>query len=123
MKNDSAKARYIKELTVLAKKKEIDSEWLIPIKSGLDEFEEINPDCTYDEIIEQFGDPEKVLADHLDAISYTERSDKKPRVRVILLALILAVILGVSGIIVYSLIKINIATQEYVVFEVTENPS
>ena len=122
MKNDSAKARYIKELTVLTKTKEIDSEWMIPIKIGLDEFEEINPECTYEEIIEQFGDPEKVLADHLDAISYTEKSNKKPRIRVILLILILAAILGISGFIIYNVIRINVATGEYVVLDVNENP-
>lgn len=64
------------------------------IRSSLTDYVEHNPDCSFDELVEQFGDPEDIAREFLDSYDYSspkEISKKTRRRRLIII--ILAVLL------------------------------
>lgn len=116
--------QYIAELEVLSKKKNINTDWTIHLKQGLSEFKELYPDCSYDDVVVQFGSPEEILSEHLtDDVSSTSEIKHKNILIPIVLTCICVLMIFLTSFIIYKVNQINIATNEYIILDVSEDSS
>lgn len=114
---------YLKKLEKLSKQYNINTNWTKPLQHGLIEYKESHPHCTYDEVIVQFGSPEEILNDHLSDIGNSVvPKRKKIFVLVILICICLSVV-SLTSFLIYKAIQINIATNTYVVLDISEDSS
>lgn len=66
------------------------------IRSSLTDYVEHNPDCSFDELVEQFGDPEDIAREFLDSYDYSSPKEisKKTRRHKILITLLIIVLIA-----------------------------
>lgn len=84
-------------------------DFLNELKSNLIEYSEDNPNCTMDDLIEQFGTPEDIAKEFLDnTLAYTPQIIAKKRKRKKIIIVLLCVTLLIATI---YCIRLSIQTQ------------
>ena len=69
------------------------------IRSSLTDYVENNPDCDFEDLVNQFGSPEDVAREYLDSYAYSSpkeisKKNRRRRILIIILAVLLAALIA-----------------------------
>ena len=69
------------------------------IRSSLTDYVENNPDCVFEDLVNQFGSPEDVAREYLDSYAYSSpkeisKKNRRRRILIIILAVLLAALVA-----------------------------
>ena len=69
------------------------------IRSSLTDYVENNPDCDFEDLVNQFGSPEDVAREYLDSYAYSSpkeisKTNRRRRILIIILAVLLAALIA-----------------------------
>jgi len=118
-----ATEQYYKELEKLIKIHNTSANWIKPLKQGLIEYAELYPTCTYKEVIIQFGKPEEILNEHLSDTNTNHTISRKNVFVTLVLICVALVVICTALFIIIKANQINIATNEYIILDVSEDSS
>ena len=95
-------------------------DFLNELKSNLIEYSEDNPNCTMDDLIEQFGMPEDIAKEFLDnTVTYTPKiiAKKRKRKKIIIVLLCVTLIIVAIYCIIHSMQTQSMATDVITIYE------
>lgn len=95
-------------------------DFLNELKNNLIEYSENNPNCTIDDLIEQFGAPEDIAKEFLDnTLAYTPKiiAKKRKRKKIIIVSLCIMLVIAAIYCIKLSMQTQSMATDVITIYE------
>lgn len=90
---------YLNEVKENIYRLEKNDKFIDEIRSSLTDYVENNPDCDFEDLVNQFGSPEDVAREYLDSYAYSSpkeisKKNRKRRILIIILAVLLAALVA-----------------------------